>query len=474
MIQIENLSYSYPFSGTKALKSINLTVKKGEAVLITGPSGCGKSTLSRVINGLIPHYYMGDLKGSVSVNGIDNSERQISAIAKDAGSLFQDPEQQFFTLKVRSELSLINEIRGEDPEDIKTKIDAVSGKYNLDKVLDSSIFTLSEGEKQKTALASLSLSGNDIIVLDEPTANLDYESTELLAEQLISLKNEGKTIVVVDHRLYWLSELIDTVYIMDKGMVAEKGNFSILKTDEIVEKYGLRQLSVKKGFSFLNDVSDFDNFGLETEKVLSVAGLDFAYKNKKTVFNDYSVKIPSGNVCALVGPNGAGKTTFAKLLTGLLKMKKGKIVLNGKSEKGKDLLKKSGVVFQNTDHQLYMKTVLEEMTAGRKKTEEEIFRANLILSELGLAEFKNRHPQSLSGGQKQRLVIGCSLMKDPDILILDEPTSGLDGRNLSIIKNILKKEAGKGRIILIITHDYELMQDSCDYKIEIGKEVKVK
>ncbi len=468
MIHVKNLSYSYPFSDTKALEDINLEIKKGEAVLITGPSGCGKSTLSRVLNGLIPHYYLGNLEGSVRVNNIDNSERRVCEIAKDAGSLFQDPEQQFFTLKVRSELSLINEIRGDEPDDIKIKVEAVSEKYKLDKVLDSSIFNLSEGEKQKTALASLSLSGNCIVVLDEPTANLDYQSTEMLASHLSDLKKEGKTIIVVDHRLYWLSSLIDTVYIMDRGRIAEKGNFGILESDQVVGKYGLRQLSVKKGFGFLEDVGSPENNGEASGKCLAVENLNFKYKKGKSVFNCYSVRIPSGSVCAVVGKNGAGKTTFAKLLTGLLKMKDGEIILNGKAEKGKELLKKSGVVFQNTDHQLYMKTVFEELTAGRKKTTEEKNKAEMILDELGLIDFKERHPQSLSGGQKQRLVIACSLMKDPDILILDEPTSGLDGKNLSIIKKILKKEAMKGRIILIITHDYELMQDTCDYKIEIG------
>ncbi len=472
MIKIKNLSYSYPFTEVKVLDDINMTVKKGEAVLITGPSGCGKSTLSRVINGLIPHYFMGKLEGEVEVININNSERRVSEIAKDIGSLFQDPEQQFFTLKVRSELSLIKEIKGDDPEDIKDNVESVSKEYQLEKVLDSSIFTLSEGEKQKTALASVSLTGNSIVVLDEPTANLDYESTEMLASHLLDLKKQGKTIIVVDHRLYWLSSFIDTVYIMEKGRIREHGNFSILKSKEIIKKYGLRQLVVKKEFSFLEDISLVSEKQNSSDRCLSVENLDFGFRKGVSIFKKYSVSIPCGVVCAVVGRNGAGKTTFAKLLTGLLKKRGGIIAHCGIPEKGKALMKRSGVVFQNTDHQLYMKTVYGEMTAGRKKNENEMEKAVSILTELGLIEYQERHPQSLSGGQKQRLVIACSLMKDPDILILDEPTSGLDGKNLSIIKNILKKEAARGRIILIITHDYELMQDTCDYKIEIGKEGK--
>ena len=472
MIKIKNLSYSYPFTDVKVLDDINMTVRKGEAVLITGPSGCGKSTLSRVINGLIPHYFMGKLDGEVEVTNIKNSERRVSEIAKDVGSLFQDPEQQFFTLKVRSELSLIKEIKGDDPEDIKNNVESVSKEYQLEKVLDSSIFTLSEGEKQKTALASVSLTGNSIVVLDEPTANLDYESTEMLASHLLDLKKQGKTIIVVDHRLYWLSSLIDTVYIMENGSIKEHGNFSILQSKEIIKKYGLRQLAVKKGFSFLKDISLVSEKQNSDKGNLSVENLDFGFKKGVNIFKKYSVSIPCGSVCAVVGRNGAGKTTFAKLLTGLLKKRGGIISHCGIPKNGKTLLKQSGVVFQNTDHQLYMKTVYDEMTAGRKKSENEMEKADSILTELGLTEYKDRHPQSLSGGQKQRLVIACSLMKDPDILILDEPTSGLDGKNLSIIKNILKMEALRGRIILIITHDYELLQDTCDYKIEIRKEEK--
>ena len=233
MIRLENVSYTYPFQNQKALESVSFELRPGEAVLFTGLSGCGKSTLVRIINGLAPHYYKGELTGKAFVNGIDNAGREIHEIAGDVGTLFQDPEHQFFALNVDDELAFAHECRGVDPSEISATVLKMVKRFSLEKVIYSRIFDLSEGEKQKVALASIISLKPKVIILDEPSANLDPKATEELALILAELKQEGIAIVIVDHRLYWLSKLIDKVYVLKDGRIAESGPYSILKEDAI-------------------------------------------------------------------------------------------------------------------------------------------------------------------------------------------------------------------------------------------------
>ena len=465
VIKFENVCYQYPFHSQKALDSVYFEVRQGEAVLFTGVSGCGKSTLIRLINGLAPHYYHGQLIGQVLVNGRDNTTRGISRIAEDVGTLLQDAEQQFFALNVEDELAFAHECRGEDPDKIKTTIKRSLERFSLKGVVDSSIFDLSEGEKQKLALASIVSLRPKIIILDEPSANLDPEATDELAKTLGNLKKEGITILIADHRLYWLSGLIDRVFILEEGKIVESGNYSILETETVRARYGLRRSKISDPRKDL-PVPDVQK---ANTSAITVVNLNFAYKNKPSLFDHACTKLPFGEVVAIVGDNGAGKTTFARLLTGLTRMNSGHIYQDGIPMKRGALLKKGSIVLQNTDHQLHMKTVKAELAvAGRHflksqcdKRVEEMIRA------FNLREFSHRHPQSLSGGQKQRLVIACAMMKDPDILILDEPTSGLDSRNMKIISRKLKEVASLGACVLVITHDLELLKEACSYQLRL-------
>jgi energy-coupling factor transport system ATP-binding protein len=465
MIRLDNVSYTYPFQSQKALDSVSFEVKQGEAILFTGSSGSGKSTLVRIINGLAPHYYRGEITGTVLIDGKDNVGREIHEIAGDVGTLFQDPEHQFFTLSVEDELAFAHECRGVSPSETRATVLEMIERFSLKKVMHSRIFDLSEGEKQKVALASIISLRPRIVILDEPSANLDPGATEELASILAELKKQGITIVIVDHRLYWLSRLIDRVYVLQHGRIKESGLYSILDIEAIRDRYGLRKTKIASSKIDLPDVK-------KTRKsCFKINDMNFSYNRNgsQPVFDNVSLKLPIGEVTAIIGNNGAGKTTFAKLLTGLLKMSSGNIFLNYRIIPPKALLKKSSIVLQNMDHQLYMKTVRAELAIAARyllKPEREK-RANELMDRFRLAELAMRHPQSLSGGQKQRLVIACGLIKNPDILILDEPTSGLDGMNMRIMSEMMKEFANQGKCVLVITHDLELIQEACRYQIRL-------
>lgn len=444
MILLKKISYSYPFQDEQAISNITFHVNKGEVVLLTGESGCGKSTIIKVINGLIPHYFKGTLDGEVQIDARSTENKTIGEISHSIGTLFQDTEQQFFCSDVYSELAFAEEVKGISPERVKEKVNDFARKFEIENILDSSIFTLSEGEKQKVALASIMLLEPNSLVLDEPTANLSPEATEELAKEILQLKNKGYSVLIADHRLYWLAEIADKVLIMRNGEIVKEGEYSILEKKELREKYGLRDISI----SGLGESTGTFNSGLE------VKNLTFAYRKKPDIFTDYSISVQSGRVTALRGANGVGKTTLSRLLTGLLKAKAGRIYLNGCKLTPKELLSKTSLVLQNTDHQLYSRTVLEEVEGNME-----------LLKQLRLDTFSERHPQSLSSGQKQRLVIASAISRDPEVIILDEPTSGLDGENMRIIGEILRTEAEKNKVIIVITHDLEFVDKCCDEQI---------
>ncbi len=470
MIKLNNISYNYPFKDELAIKNINCEIRKGEAVLFTGGSGCGKSTLMRIINGLIPHFFQGSLKGTVEINDIDNSTRNIPSIAKNIGTLFQDPEQQFFTLDIESELAFGHEQRGVPADKIQKIISEISEKLRVTHILKSSIFETSEGEKQKVALGTILSMTPEIVLLDEPTANLDYQATIDLAEMILKLKNEGMTVIIVDHRLYWLEKIIDTVYILEHGEIAKSGKISLLEDKSLLKTYGLRGLNVS---SILQEISEIPEV-VPNAKSVKIENLTYGYKNKDEIFIDRSFEFPKGKVTAITGNNGCGKTTLARILTGLNKITEGQITIDNEKVSTKELVKRAGLVFQNSDHQLFMSSVEKELfTSGRHlEKKERTEKANDLLDHLNLAQFAKAHPQSLSGGQKQRLVIACALMKSPDILILDEPTSGLDGKNMEIISHILRKSADNGAAVIVITHDLELITAIADYNLNLTKEEK--
>ncbi len=469
MICLDNLSYRYAFCTQPAVKNISLEVRPGELMLVTGASGCGKSTLVRLVNGLCPHFFKGELSGEISVCGKKTADRTIQEVARDVGTVFQDPELQFFALQVADELAFAHEWQGKSKDEIVAIVQQSAASVGLSDFLESSIHDLSEGQKQKLAIASILSQQPKVLVFDEPTANLDPESTLELANQLQALKKQGLAILVVDHRLYWLADVADRVVVMSEGEIVGEGDFSLLADDGLSARYGLRK----------NHVTDCRGSLPPTpqEGTLEVSDLSFCYNKSKwqgdgaakEVFSGVSFVLDSG-ITAIIGNNGEGKTTLARLLTGLLKMQEGNIFLHKEALSAKDILGRAAIVLQNTDHQLHMSSVRKElimaMTGGKKGGVDE-GKLQAMLEEINLAHLADRHPQSLSGGEKQRLVIACGLAKEPEILILDEPTSGLDGGNMQRIAALIGKAAQRGCLVLLITHDLEMLENVAERALRL-------
>jgi len=467
MIELNKVSYQYPFQDDFAVRDLDFRVRPGEAVLITGASGCGKSTVVRLVNGLALHHFQGRQQGEVRVAGASNGQRDVADIAGDVGTLFQDPEAQFFALNVRDELAMAHEWRQVPAQEITERVERAARLFGLEDFLDRSTLELSEGQKQKVALASIMSLSPRALVLDEPSANLDPESTLALARELAELKRRGVAILIVDHRLYWLRHVVDRVLVMDQGRVAADGSFAVLDDAELRRRHGLRRSSVEDPRERLPIMNG------DTRAHLRLEDVCFAYGQAEPLFEHCSLALPGGKVVGILGPNGVGKTTLAMLLTGLLPARQGNLFFRDSPLRPAELLRRAGLILQNTDHQLHMKSVADELLASLRScgrpdvVSDAAAHCDALMAKYNVRHLSGRHPQSLSGGEKQRLVIACGEAKQPDVLILDEPTSGLDGANMQRIAACAREFAAQGACVLLISHDLELLGDVCDYKLEL-------
>lgn len=471
MVELRKVSFRYGSEDAQSntensLTDIDLTVQSGEFVLLTGPSGCGKTTVLRLINGLIPHFYPGTVEGDVFIDGESANKRELYETALSVGTVFQNPHSQFYNVDTTGELAFGCENRGLSEKEIYSRIDDTVCRFHIEKLMDRNIFRLSDGEKQKIACASVDVAGTDIILLDEPSANLDHEATLALRELIQCWRTQGKTIIAAEHRIAWLWELIDRVVILRNGRIVRElsgKEKNVLKQDELTA-LGLRSLHIEGPDDIdLPVITEADDPIILRDFYLRYSDADHPVVDIKTL------RLASRRITAITGPNGVGKTSFLNCLCGLEKRCRGTIEYRGKRYDRKARQKLCFMVMQDAGNQLFTESVLEEVLIsmpGNKSDDKK--QAIRILRKLDLDSFRDRHPQSLSGGQKQRLAIACALASGREILLLDEPTSGLDHAHMMETAALLKQLEEMGTTILVITHDSELIRACCSRKLSFS------
>ncbi len=457
MIEINQASFTYS-GGEKenSLSEISLSIRAGEVVLLCGESGCGKTTITRLINGLIPHYYEGKLEGTVLVNGQDIGKLPLYETAKLVGSVFQNPRTQFFNVDTTSELVFGAENMGLPVGEIERRMAHTVSVFGIHNLMDRSIFKLSGGEKQKIACASVALCEPPVLVLDEPSSNLDVATINELRRLVALWKEQGKTVIIAEHRLYFLRDLADRVVYLRQGRVEKEFSMEELKqlSDNRLSDMGLRPLSLYG--------LERKNAPAESAGMLTISDFTYCYKNTSVPSLDMkSVEVPQGGIIAVIGNNGAGKSTFARCLCGLEKTCKGKVLYRGEQIGARMRLKKFFMVMQEVNHQLFTESVLDEVLLGMEEEDEE--KAEEILSGLDLISLQGLHPLSLSGGQKQRVAIASAIASNREIIIFDEPTSGLDLRHMKEVSENFMKLNKQGKTLFIISHDLELIFECCTH-----------
>ncbi|MFQ8697834.1 MAG: ABC transporter ATP-binding protein [Peptoniphilus harei] len=460
MIEIRELSFKYKGGANYSLKDINLKINKGECILLCGKSGCGKSTLLKLINGIIPEFYDGDICGSVRVNGINTFTTEIHELSKFVGSVFQNPKTQFYTTNTTDEIAFGLENYGIDTEAINKRIIEVEKDLRLERLMNKNIFNLSGGEKQKIAIASTYALNPEIFVLDEPSSSLDIKSMKELSQTIENLKAMGKTIIIAEHRLWYLKDIVDRAIYMEDGKIIREYNMEEiekLSEDERL-KTGLRHCSCKD----INLVNNEESFNEESS--LEMRNLIFK-RNARTILSIDNIKFSYGNIIGIVGENGIGKSTFAKIVCGLYKTNRGEILKADKRFNRRNRIKENLLVMQEVNYQLFTDTVFDEILLTSKIRDKNII--NTYLKDMELENIIDRNPHTLSGGQKQRVIILSALLSGKKILFFDEPTSGLDYRNMKIVAKNIKKVKKKDRLILIISHDVEFLESVCDESINL-------
>lgn len=455
LLKAKILNFRYDEDNSSVLENIDLEIYEGELVVITGLSGCGKTTLTRILNGLIPNHYNGILNGEVKLLDKNLMDYRKGELAKYIGNVFQNPSDQFFATIADEEVAFVGENLGMLLDKLKLKTKETFEKMGISDLMDRKLSELSGGQKQKVAIASTLLYDTKIIFFDEPSSNLDYHGILQFKDILSNLRKMGKTVIIVEHRLFFLNDLYDRLIYMKNGTIERIFSRGEL-TEDACKEYGLRAINYKS--------LKAENLVCPQEQALEVSGLNIKIGNNELITNLY-FSLNSGEIMAIIGQNGIGKTTLGKTLSGLIKN-------NGKTSYGKnkkERLKNSYYMMQDVDYQIFFDTVENELLQkDRINDNGYLDRLRKELKHIDLWENRYDHPQNLSGGQKQRLALLTACLSGRKLIILDEPTSGLDYKRMNDISQIIKRYS-KTYPFAIITHDIELIFKVCNSVLMLGK-----
>lgn len=458
MIDFE-FEFQYSQESTPTLRKVSGNIPAGRCVVLCGGSGCGKSTLLRCLNGLIPQFYEGELTGFCRLDGHGTADFSIGEIGELAASVFQDPRSQFFTVNSSNEVAFGLENHGLPQEKIRDRVDEAFRTFHLEHLKNRNVYELSSGERQLISILSAWAMDTDIFLLDEPTANLDFAATQQLKNILLKLKKQGKTLLLSEHRLYYLADIADEYWIMANGEIKHKYTAEKAKSLSPLQLHtlSLRTLDLEQ-----ITVSERPPQPENMPQALFVSDLRYEYGRKnRAILSDVNFSVCTHEIVGLVGANGCGKTTLGKLIAGLYHSTGGEISLFGKAQKPKQLQKQVLFIMQEAEFQFFTNSVLHELQYGHKITDEFEKKTETLLKSMDMWECRDRHPFSLSGGQMQRLTLMMAYLSDKPIIILDEPTAGQDADSLKRCAELIR-EMGKEKTVLIITHDLELIADACD------------
>lgn len=515
-VYIENLTYQYPHSDSPSITDVNLDIKQGEFVLLAGPSGCGKTTLVRSLNRLIPCVTGGDLRGRILINGKDISRQKVHQLALHVGMVFQNPDTQLFALTVSEDIAFGPENLGLPADEILRRVERALTAVRLDSMREHFIFTLSGGEKQRTAIGGNLAMEPDVLILDEPTSDMDPVGTKEVLAVIKRLNMErNMTIILIEHKIDEVVKLADRLVVMDRGRILLDGdpceifdrehdrmrNIGIYppqlsEISRILHASGMTRTFNKRnkrptyedvldrltellsdsdntdGNSAVTSTSDAcntaGNINIDTGTTIAcphvrIEKIWHKHEDGSDGLKDIDLQIDRGEFVALIGHNGAGKTLLVSHLIGFLKPSEGRILFDGKdiSEiSTAELAQQVGYLFQNPDDQIFTDNVVEEIRFGLKNlrlNDEDIARrVDSALNMMELTEYSDRHPHALSRGQRQRLAVASILAMKPDIIVLDEPTTGQDRAHVNKFLHQIKKLNQLGKTVILITHDMNI------------------
>lgn len=478
MISIRSLSFSYPKSDVEALREIDWEVAAGEFVLVAGPSGSGKSTLLRCLNGLVPHFSGGKISGNIIVNGKNAVIAGPHVLSRVVGFVAQDPDAQAVLAHVEGEVAFAMENAGVPPAEMRIRVEEAMDLVGLTPLRRRAIQTLSGGERQRLAIASALAFRPDMLVLDEPTSQLDPQSAEDVLRALVRLNEDlGLTIVLAEHRLERILRYADRLTWLEAGRIVADGPvrdvLSRIDAGPPLVQLGRAlgwqplPLTVKEGKSFASGLTPMGTYSPSSEidgedraQHLSIQGLRFAYNGRQTL-NNIDLTIRAGEAVALVGRNGAGKSTLLRCIVGLLKAQGGDIYVVGRSTRElsvAEICLDVGYLPQNPDDLLFSESVAEEfdLTLRNHGLNPSNWNTGALVDRLGLAGLEEHYPRDLSVGQRQRVALGAVTVTRPRLLLLDEPTRGLDAKLKTEMASLWRQWLDEGASILLVTHDVEL------------------